>query len=299
MKRAATLIRRSAKLGAIVPFAALLCGTAPASATALLGSDLASFAVLGGSAVTNTGATTISGNLGVSPLASITGLGSITLSGALHQNDTFAASAQSELGTAITNLGSLGPGTLELVNLGGLTLTPGVYSFASTAQLTGTLTLDGGGNANAAWVFLIPSSLTTAAGAAVDVIDTGAGAGVYWDVGSSATLGATTSFEGNILANTAITLGNSATIGCGRALAQSAAVTMDTNTIDATDCSGTDGTGSNGFSGGLDVTGTDVSFLPFAPISGTTTVPEPGILLPFGFGLIGLFALRRKFLAVG
>jgi hypothetical protein len=95
--------------------------------------------------------------------------------------------------------------------------------------LTGTLTLDGKGNLNAFWVFQMPSTLITSPGSVVNVINTGAGAGLYWNVGSSATLDTTTSFEGNILALTSITLDTGATGQCGRALAHSGAVTMDTN----------------------------------------------------------------------
>jgi len=306
MKSATILIRRCASLGAIVPFAALLCGVTQAPAAPLLGSDLASFAVLGATPdVTNTGATTLTGDVGVSPAASITGQATLTVDGInallnpthVHLNDATAISAQLQLVTARNNLASLGPGTPEPATLGGLILAPGVYSFASAAQLTGTLTLNGEGNANAAWVFLIPSALTTASASAVNVIDTGAGAGVYWDVGSTATLGTTTSFEGNILASTSVILDTGATIGCGRALAHTADVTMDTNTINATDCAGTGTEGSLGLSGGLDVTGTQVSFLPFAPLT-STTVPEPSAILTFGLGLVGLFVYRKKRTAI-
>jgi len=298
MKATTTLFRRIVGLIVIVPVAAFLFDLSPALATPILGSELASFAVLGGSTVTNTGATTLTGNLGVSPGSAITGAGTITVNGtnaatpgnpSVHENDAFAILAQSQLVTAKTDLGLLGPGTLEPVDLVGLTLPPGVYTVpAGVSNLTGVLTLDGLGNANAAWVFQVSSTLITSPGAVVDVINAGANAGVYWNVASSATLDTTTSFEGNILALASVTLNHAATIGCGRALAHTGAVTMDNNTI-SIGCTNTVEAGTNGFSGGLDVTkisgGTEVTFLPFAAIS---PVPEPGTFLLYGFGLAAL-----------
>jgi hypothetical protein len=210
------------------------------------------------------------------------------------------ALAQSQLGIARTDLGLLGPGTPEPVDLTGLTLFPGVYTVpAGASNLTGTLTLDGQGNANAFWVFQMPSTLITSPGSVVNVINTGPGAGLFWNVGSSAIIDTTTTFEGNILALTSITLNTGATIGCGRALANTAAVTMDTNTISigcTTELGGstTHLAGSNGLSGGLTVipgpngTGTPTP-LPFAP------VPEPATLMLLGLGLAGIgFSRRRK-----
>ena len=236
-------------------------------ATPILGPDLASFAVLGASTVTNTGATTIDGNLGVSPGSSITGLAFVTLNGSLHQSDATASLAQSELSSAISYLALMGAGSTTAADLVGLTLFPGVYTVpAGVSNLTGALTLDGQGNANAAWVFQLPSTLITSAGSSVNLINTGAGAGVYWNVGSSATFDTTTSFLGNVLSYASIGLNQGASISCGRALASTAAVTMNNNTIDATDCN-------NGLSGGLDVNDGAVSFLPYAAIG--ATVPEP------------------------
>jgi hypothetical protein len=226
-------------------FVALAYGPAQGLAQSpILGTELGSFSTLGASTVTNTGATTLGGNLGVGPGSAITGTATITVNGtnaatignpSVHQADAFTVLSQSQLASARTTLGLLGPGTLAPVNLVGLTLFPGVYTVpAGVSNLTGTLTLDGRGNANALWVFQMSSTLITSPGSVVNVINTGAGAGLYWNVGSSATLDTTTSFQGNIVALANISLNTGATIGCGRALASTGAVTMDHNTISNT-----------------------------------------------------------------
>jgi hypothetical protein len=186
-------------------------------------------------------------------------------------------------------------------NLSGLTLSPGVYTVpAGVSNLTGTLTLNGQGNANAAWVFQMPSTLITSPGSVVNVVNTGAGAGVYWNVGSSATLDTTTSFQGNILALTSITLNTGATIGCGSALANTGGVTMDTNTI-GTGCGAVTGGQDNGLGGGLTVPaggGTPTLIGGGAPTGGKPigAVPEPetyAITLA-GLALLGFLRRRRK-----
>jgi type VI secretion system secreted protein VgrG len=192
-----------------------------------------SFAVLGGSTVTNTGPTVLYGNLGVSPGSAITEFPPGIVHGNTHSADAAAAQAQSDLTTAYNAAAAL-PATSNLTgqDLGGLTLTPGVYFFSSSAQLTGTLTLDASlSNPNKQFVFQIGSTLTTASGSFVKTINGADCCNVYWQVGSSATLGTNTAFEGNILALTSITLNNGATIIDGSALARNGEVSLDTNTI--------------------------------------------------------------------
>ena len=189
------------------------------------------FGVLGASTVTNTGSTVINGLLGVSPGTAIIGFPPGTAT-AQHAADAIALQGQTDLSAAY--LAALSrPTTVNLTgrNLGGLTLVPGVYNFDSAAQLTGTLTLNGLGNPNAVFIFNIGSTLTTASASIVSLINSAQGGNVFFVVGSSATLGTTTSFIGNILAQTSITLNTGATLICGRALARTGAVTLDTNTI--------------------------------------------------------------------
>lgn len=200
----------------------------------------ANFTVMAGSAITNTGPTKITGNLAISPgvASSVTGFPPGIVTGAKDYNNAAAIKAQTDLVTAYNDAAGATPfKDMSGVNLGGKTLTPGVYHFSSSAQLTGTLTLDGQGSTNPTFIFQIGSTLTTASGSRV-VLRNGAGAcAVFWQVTSSATLGKTTSFQGNLIALTSITLTTGATIGVGggvnggRALARNAALTLDRNVI--------------------------------------------------------------------
>ena len=210
---------------------ALTLAAPPAGATPLLGTAQ-TFAVLGASAVTNTGATTLWGDLGTYPGSSITGAGTVISGGVLHQNDVAAQQAQLDALTAYNVLAGR-PVSHDLTgqDLGGLILLPGVYGFASSAQLTGTLVLDYQNQADAVFIFKIMSALTTASSSAVSFLNGGDGAGVFWQVGSSATLGAGSVFAGSLLADQSITLNAGAGIACGRAIALNAAVTMNNNTL--------------------------------------------------------------------
>lgn len=211
-------------------------GTCPIVLPPSLGTA-ATFAVLGASTVTSTGASAVTGDLGVSPGTSITGFPPGTVVGGIHAGDATALQAQTDATTAYNTLvGQTCNTTLTGQDLGGLTLTPGTYCFASTAQLTGALTLNAQGNPNAVFIFKIGSTLTTAAASSVTLINGASDCNVFWQVGSSATLGANTAFLGDILAQASITLGNATSV-TGRALALTAAVTMDTNSVSNLACS--------------------------------------------------------------
>jgi hypothetical protein len=230
------------------------------------------FAVLAGASVVNTGLSVIDGgDVGVSPSASISGFppGTIVAPSTMQAGTALAAEGQTDLATAYNAAAALAP-TRNLTgqNLGGLTLTPGTYFFSSTAQLTGTLMLNDLGNPNAQFVFQIGSTLTTAGNSSVITIGSGSNPdlNVYWQVGSSATLGTATAFEGNILALTSITATTGATDLDGRLLAENGTVTLDANTITVPSAGVTVG------------------------VSDTVST-----FLLFGTGLAALFAFGRRF----
>jgi ice-binding like protein len=219
-----------------------LCAFPLTSHAAIVLGTAGDFSVLAGSTATNTGASLINGgNVGVSPGTSLTGFlpGVLQPPFTMHSGDASSLQAQADLTTAYNAAAGL-PMTQDLtgVNLGGLTLLPGVYKFSSSAQLTGALVLDANNDPNAQFVFQIGSTLTTAAAASVVTINKASALPciVFWQVGSSATLGAATVFQGHILALASITAGAGASIVSGSALARNGAVTLDTNHV--TGCAG-------------------------------------------------------------
>lgn len=227
----------------------LLVGLVLAAAVTLLHQDAAAqtapvnlgtasnFGVLAGpapgGAITNTGPTTITGDVGGPPAGSITGFGSVTLTGTNHADDAVAQQAQLDLITAYNDAAGR-PGTVVAADLVGLNLVSGVYTNPAMG-LTGVLTLNAQGNPDAVWIFQSGSSLIIANDSSVVLINGGQACHVFWQVTSSATLGTNADFQGNILALTSITANTGATV-VGRLLARNGAVTLDTNTIAVAIC---------------------------------------------------------------
>ena len=194
------------------------------------------FAVLAGSTITNTGATTITGDVGLSPGTSVTGFETVTLHGTQHVADAPALQAQNALTTAYNDASGRTPVTTIAAELGGQVLVAGVYASQDGAfLLTGSLTLNGEGDPNAVFIFQAASTLTTASGSSVVLSGQAQACNVTWRIGSSATLGTRSALKGNILAQESITLTTSASLD-GRALARSGAVTLDSNVIAPSAC---------------------------------------------------------------
>ena len=193
------------------------------------------YAVLGATTVTNTGASVLVGDLGVSPGTAITGFPPGSVTGTTHAGDAFAAQTHSDLVSAYLEAEGLAPTAGVAGDLIGQTLTAGVYKTASSIGLSGTLTLDGGTDLDAVFVFQIGSTLTTAAQSNISLINGAQACHVFWQVGSSATLGASSVFKGTMMAMASITVGAGTDIE-GRALARDAVVTLDSDTITTPGC---------------------------------------------------------------
>lgn len=228
----------------------------------------AGFAVLGGTGVANTGPSTFVGDIGVLSGAAPTGLPPDVATGTQHVGDAASMQAGQAVAAAWSAAGAeTGATDLTGSDLGGMTLAPGVYFFASSAQLTGTLRLDAGAAPDAAFVFQIGSTLTTAQGAAVTLLDAAADAQVVWQVGSSATLGTGTQFVGDILALASITLDTGSSVRDGAVLAHDGSVTLDSASVS----------------------------LPAAFATGAAAVPEPGsIALLMAVLTLALTSPRRS-----
>jgi len=234
-----------------------------------------SFGVLAGQAVSNSGSSTVNGDLGVSPGTAVTGFPPGRVNGRIHAGDALAGQAQSDLRAAYNDAAGRAPFVSEPGELGGLTLIPGVYRAASppillarpralsgspastgSFDLTGVLTLDAQGDPNAVFVFQAGFTLTTAAGSQVRLLNGAQSCNVFWQIGSSATLGTSSLFAGNILAFTSISV-NDGVIVNGRTLAQNGAVTLSNDNVSAAHCATRGGTNGGATGGGTTGTGTN------------------------------------------
>jgi hypothetical protein len=263
-------------------FAALACVVSPAWAQNISLGTAANFGVLAGSAVTNTGPTVVTGNVGVFPGTAISGFppGSI-VSGFQHSADTVAQQAQADLTTAYNDAAGRPSCTTiagGLLGAGGATtLGPGVYCMGA-GSLTGTLTLNGAG----VYIFQMASSLTTASSSSIALTNGAAACGVWWQVTSSAIIGTSTAMVGNILALTSITMNTNATLN-GRALARNALVSLDSNTVTA--CSG----------GPAPAVPPPAAIPPVATATNIPTLSEWAmVMLAALLAIAGFAAMRRK-----
>jgi hypothetical protein len=251
----------------------LLASTGARAATAPVDLGSAgSFAVLASTTVTNTGDTVVVGDLGVDPGSSVTGAPQV--SGATHRADAVAQQAQLDNGGAFDDAAARTPATPVAGDLVGRTLMPGVYKSTSSLGLTGTVTLDAQGDPQAVFIFQLGSTLVTGSQSRVAVVDGGQACNVFWQVGSSATLGTGSHLKGTVLALTSITAKTAATVE-GRLLARNGAVTLDSNTITRPGCSTPGETPS-----ATAVPGPTVSSTPSATPTGTGTpvpVPTPSV----------------------
>jgi hypothetical protein len=229
--------RLTAATGVLLTAALLIAAPLALSAQAPVGLGTAgSFAVLAGSTVTNTGPSVISGSIGLAPGSAVTGFPpGIVLAGTTQVANGVALQAKNDLVTAYNDAAGRSSTATVSGDLAGRTLTSGVYTSASSLGLSGALTLDAQGNPSAVFIFQAGSTLIVGSGSQVNLIGGAQACNVYWQVGSSATIGTGSSFIGNIMALTSISMTTGATLQ-GSALARNGAVTLDTNTITRATC---------------------------------------------------------------
>jgi len=236
---------------AVLVLGAVMAVPAASAAQPPIGMGTAApFAVLAGQTVTNTGPSVISGSIGLDPGTAITGFPPGTeTNGTMYAADAVALQAQNDLTTAYNQAAGATPVTVESADLGGQTLAPGVYKGTSALSLTGTVTLNGENNPNSVFIFQAGSTLTTASASTVQLINGATWCNVWWQVGSSATLGTTTTFVGTIMALTSDSLNTGATV-MGRVLARNGSVTLETNTITQPACTASTTTATTAVPGG-------------------------------------------------
>ena len=277
--------RYGAAAAATLALLVAIPGSAQAATAVGLGTA-SSFVVLAGTGVTNTGATTLNGDIGTFPTTTITDLGTITINGTNHAGDGVTQGTKSDLVTAYYSAACQGPTNPIAAALDGQTLVPGVYNSASQILLNGgAVTLDAGGDAAAVWVFQAGSDLIVGNGSVVNLTNGAQACNVFWQVGSSASLGTGVAFRGTIMALTSITLATAATLE-GRALARNGTVTLDTNTITTPTCAapqvaaprGPVSTGDGSTSGAV----SNVAYV------------VAGALAVAGFGGAAVLAVRRR-----
>lgn len=267
---------------------ALACGAAHAGTIPFLG-EAQQFSVLGGQAVTYSNSNTLQGDLGVAPGSALAGTGQLNFvgGGTAHQTDAAATRAYADASAAYDRLAGLTGGTdLSGQDLGSIgTIGAGVYRFAAAAALTGALTIDFANDPNGIVVFQVGSALTTASNAVVNVLNGTSSNGIYFQVGSSATLGANTVFAGNILALQSVSFISAASIACGRAFALGGAVTLTGATV-SSDCAAYAPTALSNDFGSMGFSGNGIA------AAAPGEVPEPATLALLGAGLCAV-AWRR------
>lgn len=210
---------------------AFFISNAMAQQAAVQTGDTKNFAILAGSTITNTGSTVVYGDIGLFPGTSFTGSADIVLDGEIFLTDTDASLAKDALVEAYNDVAGRTPVTIIATELGGQTLLPGVYASESgTFEITGTLTLDAQGDPEALFIFQMASTLITASNSKIELTNAANSCEIYWQVGSSATLGVDSSFAGRIYASESITLNNGAEVA-GQILAMTGAVTLDNNVV--------------------------------------------------------------------
>ncbi len=268
-------------------------GTVFAAATAIDLGTASSYAVLAGTTVTNTGPSTVQGDLGVSPGAAVTGFppGAVT-AGVIHAADANAGSAQADVVTAY-NAAAAQPTTDNIAaDMAGLTLIPGVYT-GGGLSLSGTLTLDAQGDPNAVFVFQAASTLVLASSSQVSLVNGAQACNVFWQVGSSATIGTNAQFVGTVLALTSIAAETNASID-GRLLARNGAVTLDSNTFTRSSCQASATTTSTATNGSTVTTAPGSGAPAEIPASGAHTTPTlVAALLAVLVGTMAVVGVRR------